>query len=608
MDPSPISRLLRDIHTRHRENPAGTVASYIPELTKANPDWFGVCVATRDGHVYEVGDTRQKFTIQSISKALVYGLALEDRGEEEILRRIGVEPSGDVFNAISLRPGTGQPLNPMINAGAIASAGLVLERDGESRIARIVQYLSRCAGRTLDIDEDVYASESRTGHRNRAIGWMLRHAGVLEDDPQETLETYFRQCSVRVTCRDLALIGATLANHGRNPITRERAIQEPSVDNILSVMATCGMYDATGEWVYRVGLPAKSGVGGGILAVLPGQLGIGVFSPKLDAQGNSVRGVLACIDLARELNLHLFNPSAAPQPSIRRTYDGSQVTSRRRRPPAAAAALRKYGSRIRVLELQGELLFSTVEPAIRAVFRHAPYTRHIVLDLRNVVRADTVSLRLLAGTRESLRVLEPSVRLAFCRCAGMERELRGFGVADGDIHADSDAALERSEDLLLAEVLGERAFTQEGEGLARCPLFDGCSADELAWLDRRLGTSSFHAGQRILEAGAPADELYVIARGAVEVRVGAEISAPGSRVDVFTDGMTFGEMAFLDGAPRSADVIALEPTVCRVFDRALFERIDTERPELKIRLLTRIARLLSAHLRHMNAELNALRD
>ena len=152
----------------------GQVADYIPELTKSDPNWFGICIATRDGHLYEVGDTRQSFTIQSISKAIAYGLALEDRGEEHVLSRIGVEPSGEAFNAISLKEGTGSPFNPMINAGAIATCGQILKTESESRIERISRYLSRCAGESLQIDHEVYQSESRTGHRNRAIGWMLQ--------------------------------------------------------------------------------------------------------------------------------------------------------------------------------------------------------------------------------------------------------------------------------------------------------------------------------------------------------------------------------------------------------------------------------------------------
>ena len=220
-----------------------------------------------------MGDTRTEFTIQSISKALSYGLALEDRGEDFILKRIGVEPSGDAFNAISLKADPGAPFNPTINAGAIATCGQVVAAGGKSRIARILDYLSGCAGRSLGVDEAVYRSESETGHRNRAIGWMLRNFGIIDEEPTDILETYFRQCAIRVTCRDLAVIGATLANDGRNPRTREQAIAPDCVDNILSVMSSSGMYDFSGEWLYRAGLPAKSGVGGGIIAVLPGQSG-----------------------------------------------------------------------------------------------------------------------------------------------------------------------------------------------------------------------------------------------------------------------------------------------------------------------------------------------
>ena len=244
---SPIERYLQDLHGRYAAAQDGQVADYIPELAKADRNWFGICIATRDGHVYEVGDTRQDFTIQSISKALTYGLALEDRGEDFILSRVGVEPSGEAFNAISLKPETGAPFNPMINAGAIATCGQILATSEQTRIQRILAYLSACAGRRLDVDTAVYQSESETGHRNRAIGWMLRNFGILNEEPTEILETYFQQCAIRVNCRDLAVMGATLANQGRNPLTREHAMDPEVIDNVLSVMSTCGMYDFSGE-------------------------------------------------------------------------------------------------------------------------------------------------------------------------------------------------------------------------------------------------------------------------------------------------------------------------------------------------------------------------
>jgi glutaminase len=306
MPHSPIQDYLESLRTRLRDLGDGNVADYIPELARVDPEAFGICIATHDGFVYEVGDSRQTFTIQSISKPLTYGLALEENGEAAVLAKIGVEPTGDAFNAISLRPQTGAPFNPLINAGAIAACGLVQGDTVEAKTARILDTFSRYAGRALDIDETVYNSESATGHRNRAIGWMLRNFSVLEGDPTPTLETYFRQCAIRVTCRDLAVMGATLANGGLNPVTGIRAIPEACVANVLSVMATCGMYDYSGEWLYRTGLPAKSGVGGGILAIAPGKASIAVWSPGLDKSGNSHLGRIALEALAKRMGWSIF--------------------------------------------------------------------------------------------------------------------------------------------------------------------------------------------------------------------------------------------------------------------------------------------------------------
>lgn len=607
MNLSPVSACLNRIHERHRSFNEGRVADYIPELSKAHPEWFGICIATRDGQVYEVGDTREPFTIQSISKAFAYGLALEDCGEEHVLARIGVEPSGEAFNAISLKAGSGAPFNPMINAGAIATCGQIRRLEGQTRIQRIVRYLSGCAGRLLDIDEAVYRSESETGHRNRAIGWMLRNFGIIDEEPHDALETYFQQCSIRVTCRDLAFMGATLANQGINPLTREQAIQREHVDNILGVMATCGMYDYSGEWIYRVGLPAKSGVGGGIVAVLPGQLGIGVFSPPLDAQGNSARGIRVCVDLARELNLHLFNPSAAPQPALHAEYDASQISSKRRRAFSAARTLRNHGSRIRLLELQGELFFSTVEPVIREVIKRAPYCRHVILDFRGVVGADPVSLRLLAELSAVLAAGDPAVRLRFCHADHHARALVGAGVPKSALFDDTDSALESAENELLAELCGDGWQSPAAVSLSQCLLLRDCGAADLEWLEQRLPTRRFEAGQQIVAAGEKASEIFFVLSGSAEVRLRMADGQPGGRIDVFAAGMSFGEMAILDNSPRSADVIALDAVECRVLDHAIFAAIEEEHPRLIIVLLTAMARQVSANLRHTNRELAARR-
>src|SRR6185369_17263525 len=264
---SPIQDYLEELHARFAAVKDGTVATYIPELAKANPDWFGICLVTTGGHVYEVGDSRQAFTIQSISKPFVYGLALEDNTRAEVLKRVGIEPTGDAFNAISLESGTGRPRNPMINAGAIAAAGLIAGKTQHTRLRRMLDMFSLYAGEDATIDQSVYHSETETGHRNRAIGHMLRNFNILTEPPDPVVDLYFKQCSVSVTCRTLAIMAATLANSGVNPVTSRPAIRGEYVESILSVMGSCGMYDYAGEWLYRVGMPAKSGVAGGLIAV-----------------------------------------------------------------------------------------------------------------------------------------------------------------------------------------------------------------------------------------------------------------------------------------------------------------------------------------------------
>lgn len=310
---SPFRAYLRELHDRYLACAEGSVADYIPELAKADPDWFGICVAGADGRVYKVGDSQRPFTLQSISKALVYGLALEDHGRDTVLGRIGVEPSGEAFNAIVLDERTNRPFNPMVNAGAIATTDLVKGDGATERLQRILETVGRYVGHAVHVDLPVALSEKATGSRNRAIAYLMHNFGRVSDHIEETLDLYFQQCGISVTGQDLAVMGATLANGGVNPITGERAIDQRFVQDVLSVMHACGMYDYSGEWSYRVGLPAKSGVGGGIVAVAPGRLGIGVYSPRLDANGNSARGIKVCEELSREFGLHPFNAARPPR-------------------------------------------------------------------------------------------------------------------------------------------------------------------------------------------------------------------------------------------------------------------------------------------------------
>jgi len=301
-----IEQIVQRIYEKYRRVDDGDVATYIPELAKANADHFGICLATVDGRVVHAGDWEHEFTIQSMCKPFAFQMAMEEFGRDETLKHVGVEPSGDAFNSIELEPGTMRPFNPMINAGAIAISSLIKKKPVESGIQAFVERLEMAAGRKLRIDEAVLASEAATGNRNRAIAYLMLNFGIIDGQVDHTLHQYFSQCSVLVNCHDLAMMAATMANMGSNPVTGEMVFDFRYVKDVLTVMFTCGLYDHAGEWALRVGLPAKSGVAGGIIAIVNRQLGIAVYSPKLDAKGNSVRGILACKELASELGLHAF--------------------------------------------------------------------------------------------------------------------------------------------------------------------------------------------------------------------------------------------------------------------------------------------------------------
>ena len=304
---SPFRHYLHELHERYQALNDGAVADYIPELTLAKPEWFGICVVTKAGQVFEIGDCDQLFTIQSISKAFVYGLALEDHGRDYVNSKVSVEPTGEAFNAIVLDEKTNRPYNPMVNAGAIATTDLVKGANSTERLKRMLAMFKRYTGRDHDINVPIFLSEKATGFRNRAMAYLMLNFGMVSDRVDETLDLYFQQCSIMVTAKDLAMPSATLANGGVNPVTGERALDERYVQDVISVMLTCGMYDGSGEWAYRVGMPAKSGVGGGITAVAPNTLGVGTFSPLLDAKGNSARGIKVCEALSHDFGLHLFN-------------------------------------------------------------------------------------------------------------------------------------------------------------------------------------------------------------------------------------------------------------------------------------------------------------
>jgi glutaminase len=314
---APLRELLQEMYAKHVGNTDGRVASYIPELANADPSSFAIVIATTNGQIFEVGDSKKMFTIQSISKPFTYGLALDDHGLDHVLSKVGVEPTGEAFNAIVLDEQSNRPFNPMVNAGAIATADLIKGKDFPDRVKRLLAMFRRYASRDIHVDNSVFMSERMTGHRNRAIGHLMLNFGMVGPQIEESLELYFQQCSILVNCLDLAVMGSTLANAGINPQTGERAIQAEYVKYLLSIMLSCGMYDYAGEWAYRVGIPAKSGVSGGIVGVVPGHFGIAVYSPALDQKGNSVRGIEVFKDLSQRFGMHVFESG----------FQGKSITS-----------------------------------------------------------------------------------------------------------------------------------------------------------------------------------------------------------------------------------------------------------------------------------------
>lgn len=385
---SPIPSYLDEVLQSVAAERTGVLANYIPELAEVDPERLGASIAMVDGELYASGDTDSLFTIQSISKPFVYALALADRGFEKVLDKVGVEPSGEPFNEISLEDSSGRPLNPMINAGAITTHSLVGTEtmNRAERMERVISGLSAFAGRSLDVDEAVYSSEIEHAHRNLAIAHMLRSHDILTENPTGVVEGYTRQCSLLVNVQDLAMMAATLANYGIQPVTGEQVVPKTVVRQVLSVMFTCGMYNAAGDWATQVGIPAKSGVGGGIIGAVPGQLGLATFSPRLDVHGNSVRGVSLFERFSSDMGMHVMNIPTVARSAIRANYrigSGEKITQ--------------------VIQLQGRIRFAGAERVIREIVDTHYMGTRIALDVTRVYSVDEVAQHMLLEIMRRMR-------------------------------------------------------------------------------------------------------------------------------------------------------------------------------------------------------------
>jgi glutaminase len=313
--PEQVQAIVNEAYQKFKTNTEGKNADYIPELAKVNPQYFGVVGVTTDGRIVTAGDIDVPFSIQSISKVYTLALAMEELGAEQVFDKIGSEPTGRPFNSIEavldMPTHTG---NPYVNAGAIATTSLISGADKTAKFNKILDFYSRAAGEKLTVLEDVYKSEASSNEGNQAISYVLRKFKRIYSEPLEAVDIYTRQCSVGVTAKQLAWMGATLANNGVNPHTGQQVIKRENIPEILSAMTIAGLYDGSGGWAWHVGLPSKSGVGGAVLSVVPGKGAIVGFAPPLDKAGNSVKAQLSIAYIANQLGLNIFSPRSVGLP------------------------------------------------------------------------------------------------------------------------------------------------------------------------------------------------------------------------------------------------------------------------------------------------------
>ena len=596
----PLLRFLTACHSDFAAETGGSVADYIPELGKADPDHFGISLATLDGHVYEVGDSRTPFTIQSMSKPFVFALALDTLGAATVEGAIGVEPSGDPFNSIRL-DADNHPFNPMVNAGAIACSGLIRDAKGDDAFEYIRAALGRFAGRELGVDEAVYRSESTTGDRNRAIAYLLRTSGVIKDDVSKVLDVYFRQCAILVTARDIAIMAATLANRGTNPVTGVQVMTPYAISRTLSVMTSSGMYDYAGEWIYRVGIPAKSGVGGGILAALPARLGLGSYSPKLDSHGNSVRGIKVCESLSAHYDLHMLNRSDDARNSIIADYNIGKSPSRRSRRPHERRILAAHHQDVRIIELVGPLTFSNVDYISRQLAAK-PRPQFVIFDLRRVAAMTRAGVRLLAEEFRELAAFHVTVILSGVRRSSADWKLikeQARGLSNLRDFYLLDTAIEWAEDQVVYRHGGAIDF-HEATGLPEQPLLAGLSAKEIEDVAALGRMRSYRSGERIVAAGDPSTSLFFLVSGVVHVSL-----PDGVRLATLTAGTAFGEMALLE-THRTADVLADMSATALEIPLAEFERFSEKHPRVGERIIRNLAQLLAERLIVANTKVDLL--
>ena len=598
---SPILGFLETHYRSILADTSGSPADYIPELAIVNPDQFGIALTTVDGVTHSVGDCSVEFTIQSISKAFVYSLAVEKIGSDGVFKKIGVEPSGEAFNSIRLKEDN-RPFNPMVNSGAISCTGLVCDCISEDTFPVILDFLSEFSGRKLTVNEDVYNSEKSTGDRNRAIAWLLKNNNQFESDVDKILDVYFKQCSILVSAKDLAVMAATLAKNGVNPITKKRIISTETAVKGLSIMVSAGMYDYSGEWTYRVGLPAKSGVGGGIVAVLPSEFGLGVFSPPLDELGNSVRGIKVCKELSLQFKLHLLQGEDTTENCVRNVYDLSQVRSLHTRNPIDSDTLDQFGRRCSVIELGGNITLTQSDSITRAI-TEIINQEFIIISLLKVNKISFGAIEIL---RAFLHEIEDSqeATIVFCGIqnddinrAEIFANFQDFTVPKTLHYNNIDQAIEWVEDQLIAKHGKYEAVEKGLENISQQPILKNMTSSELDLMKQNIELLDFASGTEIISLGQETDGIFFLLTGKAEISLGN-----GEYLATVGAGTCFGELALISPhEERQANVIASANCRCAWLSADSLNRLFAQFSEMRSKMLLNLSSILVERLNKSNA-------
>jgi len=594
---TPIEMFLEECYQEIKSDDSGRAADYIPELSKVDPDKFSISLATLDGHVYNIGDFQSLFTIQSISKAFVFAFALETLGCEKVESVISVEPSGEAFNSIRLTADN-KPFNPMVNAGAIACSGLIVSDKGNEAYECIRNIISRFCGREVEIDHSVYHSESLTGDRNRAIAWLLRNYDRLPENVENVVDVYFKQCSLLVNSKDLAIMAATLANGGVNPVTQQRVVSEHVSARTLSVMTSSGMYDYAGQWIYRVGIPAKSGVGGGIIASLPAVMGLGTFSPRLDSYGNSVRGIKVCEKISSYFNLHVLSRKNDIRSCILADYTLKGISSRRVRLMDDVARLEKDSHKARIIELVGALSFSSLDYLSRSIVNQNDHIQYLIVDLTRVPEISFAAAKLLRQL--CLHIQMNNVKFIISGASGDVTKAINDDSQTHNLCAGDFRLLDQAIEYVENDILGYHADQPGSIPLRQQFILSEFSDAEISDLEKICVEHYYKSGEKICSIGDPADSMFFVMTGSVSVKLPG-----GVTLSSLSAGMSFGELCLIENA-RSAEVWADTEVKCLQLKLDIYASFCETHHGCGEKLLLNGARLLTQRLRLANSKVNNL--